>query len=157
MEVSHSSPASLPALLRVYSKYHAEPLRGFTLAPVSNSATFQISGEVHAGRCCTRGLTRPSGLDAAVFTTHVIDVNQPRPFVPNFVFSFQARSPPLLEFAPSLTLMQWVVAGAVLIAVALLLLLLHLYLRHWVVVNNVRANTGNLPICFASMPEYRGW
>jgi hypothetical protein len=53
--------------------------------------------------------------------------------------------------------MQWVVAGIALAPVALLLFVVYLYLRFWVVVNNVRANTGSLPICFASMPEYRGW
>jgi hypothetical protein len=54
-------------------------------------------------------------------------------------------------------MVQWVVAGGVLVLLALLLFMLWLYLRCWVVVNNVRANTGSLPICFASMPEYRGW
>lgn len=123
VELSQPSPALPPALLRVYSKFHPQPLQTFPQSTPSSAATFQISG-----------------LNSASFALHVVDINQPRPFVPNFAFSF-----------------QWVVAGAVLIAVALLLLVLHLYLRCWVVVNNVRANTGNLPICFASMPEYRGW
>ena len=74
----------------------------------------------------------------------------------NVIYPLPA-SPALARLVWCNSLLQWVVAGAVLAAAALLLFALHLYLRCWVVVNNVRANTGNLPICFASMPEYRGW
>lgn len=123
VEVAFASATSMPALVRVHSKYQLQPLQSFPAKSPSTSASLDING-----------------LDTVSFTVHVLDVNQPRPFIPNFAFSF-----------------QWVVAGAVLAASSLLLFALYLYLRCWVVVNNVRANTGNLPICFASMPEYRGW
>ena len=98
-----------------------------------------------------------AGLAALTFTVHVVDINQPRPFIPNFAFSFQATPLSSFSFTSFSRSWQYVVAGAILAAAAALLFVLYLYLRCWVVVNNARANTGSLPICFASMKEYRGW
>ncbi len=148
------------------ARYHPHVLQSFPSKSPAAAASFVIDGiapSAVAGCCCCclrAGLhTLLAGLNTLSFTVNVVDINQPRPFVPNFSFSFQVFlfSPPLPSPSPALILSQWVVAGAVLALAALLIFALYLYLRCWVVVNNARANTGSLPICFASMPEYRGW
>ena len=165
VDVSFASASSQPRLVRVSSKYQLQPLQSFPAAAPALAASFPLNGAPTppstSHPLLAPALTRTpfAGLDSISFTAHVTDINQPRPFVPNFAFSFQANCPPPSPPLPLriLTLVQWVVAGAVLALVALLLFIIWLYLRCWVVVNNVRANTGSLPICFASMPEYRGW
>ncbi len=83
----------MPSLVRIYSKFQEQPLQSIPAASSPLDASFQING-VHVTR--PRAATacpdaQCAGLDAVSFSTHVVDINQPHPFVPNFAFSFQVH------------------------------------------------------------------
>ena len=97
VEVAFASATSMPALVRVHSKYQLQPLQSFPAKSPSTSASLDINGGHYliALMHCAMIHRQLAGLDTVSFTVHVLDVNQPRPFIPNFAFSFQAFKAPL--------------------------------------------------------------
>jgi hypothetical protein len=97
VEVAFASATSMPALVRVHSKYQLQPLQSFPAKSPSTSASLDINGAHYFIALMYRTIIHMqlAGLDTVSFTVHVLDVNQPRPFIPNFAFSFQAFKAPL--------------------------------------------------------------